>query len=294
MNSILSYPERGIGGNASYRGNCSPKLVEDLINFYKWQSISDYMCGSGTTEDVARRLGIESNCYDLNRGFNLLLDDIPERNEAIFFHPPYWNMIDYAGNQYSKKEIITQYGFDPCKYDISKITQWNDFIRVLNYCTIKQFNSLEKGGRMAILVGDLKRKGKLYSMILDMAKPDVIENVLIKMQHNCMSDTNKYNGKFIKIVHEYVLILRKDFPTIFDVSVVNRHRYRIYDSQSITWKDLIANILDENGGMLLQELYKKVQLSKKARAKYFREKVRQTLYINTKIFYKKENLWYVY
>lgn len=294
MNSILSYPERGIGGNASYRGNCSPKLVEDLINYFKWQSISDYMCGSGTTEDVANRLGIESHCYDLNRGFNLLLDDIPERNEAIFFHPPYWNMIDYAGYQYSKKEIITQYGFDPCKYDISKITQWDDFIRVLNYCTLKQFNSLEKGGRMAILVGDIKRKGKLYSMILDMAKPDVIENVLIKMQHNCMSDTNIYNGKFIKIVHEYVLILRKDFSTIFDISVVNRHRYRIYDSQSITWKDLIANILDENGGMLLQELYKKVQLSKKAQVKFFKEKVRQTLYINTTIFYKKENVWYVY
>ena len=33
LTSIVSYPERGIGGNNRYRGNCSPKLVEDLISF---------------------------------------------------------------------------------------------------------------------------------------------------------------------------------------------------------------------------------------------------------------------
>lgn len=294
MNSILSYPDRGIGGRSDYRGNCSPKLIEDLINFYKWESISDYMCGSGTTEDVANRLGIESHCYDLNRGFNLLIDDIPERNEAIFFHPPYWNMIDYAGSQYSKENIIQKYGFDPCKYDISKVSNWNDFIRILNFCTLKQFNSLEKGGRMAILVGDIKRQKKLYSMILDMAKPDVVENVLIKSQYNCVSDSFQYNGKFIRITHEYVLILRKDSPVIFDVSLVNRQKYCIYDSLSITWKDLIANVLDESGGLFLKDLYEKVSHSKKAQVRFFKEKVRQTLYIHTTVFYKENNVWHVY
>lgn len=53
MQSIVSYQDRGIGGNSHYRGNCSPRLIEDLIDFYKVKNISDYMCGSGTTKDVA-------------------------------------------------------------------------------------------------------------------------------------------------------------------------------------------------------------------------------------------------
>lgn len=49
LTSIVSYPERGTGGNNRYRGNCSPKLIEDLIGFFKPAEICDYMCGSGTT-----------------------------------------------------------------------------------------------------------------------------------------------------------------------------------------------------------------------------------------------------
>lgn len=35
LTSIVSYPERGTGGNNRYRGNCSPKLIEDLIGFFQ-------------------------------------------------------------------------------------------------------------------------------------------------------------------------------------------------------------------------------------------------------------------
>lgn len=51
LTSIVSYPERGTGGNNRYRGNCSPKLIEDLIGFFRPAEICDYMCGSGTTQD---------------------------------------------------------------------------------------------------------------------------------------------------------------------------------------------------------------------------------------------------
>ena len=42
LTSIVSYPERGEGGNNKYRGNCSPKLIEDLIGFFKPSVICDY------------------------------------------------------------------------------------------------------------------------------------------------------------------------------------------------------------------------------------------------------------
>ena len=41
LTSIVSYPERGEGGNNKYRGNCSPKLIEDLLGFFKPMEICD-------------------------------------------------------------------------------------------------------------------------------------------------------------------------------------------------------------------------------------------------------------
>ena len=57
LTSIVSYPERGEGGSNRYRGNCSPKLIEDLLGFFKPAEICDYMCGSGTTKGRRRQDG---------------------------------------------------------------------------------------------------------------------------------------------------------------------------------------------------------------------------------------------
>lgn len=61
LTSIVSYPERGTGGNNRYRGNCSPKLIEDLIGFFRPAEICDYMCGSGTTQDAAHSIMSKSS-----------------------------------------------------------------------------------------------------------------------------------------------------------------------------------------------------------------------------------------
>ena len=92
LTSIVSYPERGEGGNNKYRGNCSPKLIEDLIGFFKPSEICDYMCGSGTTGAAAAKCGISSKLYDLHSGFDLMNSEIPDRPEFIFWHPPYGDM----------------------------------------------------------------------------------------------------------------------------------------------------------------------------------------------------------
>lgn len=113
LTSIVSYPERGTGGNNRYRGNCSPKLIEDLIGFFRPAEICDYMCGSGTTQDAAHSMGIISHCYDLHSGFDLINCEIPERPEFVFWHPPYWDMITYSDVMYKASEVQSKYGYDP-------------------------------------------------------------------------------------------------------------------------------------------------------------------------------------
>ncbi len=65
MLSVVSYEEKGIEGKNLYRRNCSPKLIEDIITRYKLDNLNDYMCGSGTTEDVCLRQGLEKNLINL-------------------------------------------------------------------------------------------------------------------------------------------------------------------------------------------------------------------------------------
>lgn len=278
MNSIVSYENRGKWGNNQYRGNASGKLLIDLHEVYKFNQVADYMSGSFTTKDVGKDLNIVTNCYDLNIGFDLISNDIKERNEFIYWHPPYWDIIKYSGNMYGDK---------PLKNDLSHISDYEEFIKAINYCLAKQYTSLENSGRMAILMADVKKNKKLYSMLLDMNKLGTVEQIVIKKQHNCWSNTKKYiNENFIRIAHEYCLILRKDNPLIMDYMVSKRGRMDLRDSINITWKDLVASSLEQLGGKTsLDKLYSFIDGFKKTdNNKDWKAKIRQTLQIHTNLF----------
>ena len=286
LTSIVSYPERGEGGNNRYRGNCSPKLIEDLIGFFKPNEICDYMCGSGTTKAAADKLGISSHLYDLHSGFDIINCEIPERPEFIFWHPPYWDIIKYADVMYKASEVQQKYGYDPKRLDLSRIGSWNDFVDAMNYAMMKQYTALENGGRMAVLMGDIKKKGKLYSMIAEIMTPGTLENIIIKAQHNCFSDQVEYTGRFIPILHEYVMIVRKDSPILIPVLMAKKAKIDIRDMPGATWRDVVAAVLEQCAEpVTLTFLYEKIEPHKKAQAnKWWKEKVRQTLQCNPKHF----------
>jgi len=277
MKSVVSYPERGVGGNNKYRGNCSPKLIEDIVDQFKITDFSDYMVGGGTSTSVAEKKGITCHAYDLSMGFNLEEDEIPERNSLIFNHPPYWNLIKYSGQQYGDK---------PLKGDLSQIDDYYEFIERYNKCIMKQYYSLDKGGYLAILMGDIKRKGKLFSMLCDIVKPGDIINKVVKMQYNCFSDKTSYsNNNFIPIVHEDLLILRKPSSYIMDFKWVKTRKLDIRDSDQISWKDLVATVLENLGKKAtLSQIYSEIEGHKKCKKNVnWDAKVRQVLQTN-KIF----------
>lgn len=286
LTSIVSYPERGEGGNNRYRGNCSPKLVEDLIGFFRPAEICDYMCGSGTTKAAADKCGIGSHLYDLHSGFDVMNCEIPERPEFIFWHPPYWDIVTYSDVMYSAADVQNQYGYDPKQFDLSRIPDWESFVKAMNYAMIKQFSALEKGGRMAVLMGDIKKKGQLYSMLAEIVKPGTIENIIIKVQHNCFSDKIQYSGSFIPILHEYVMIVRKDDAILYPILFSEKKQVDVRDMPGATWRDVVAAVLEQcDEAVPLTYLYEQIESHERAKThKWWKEKIRQTLQYNPEHF----------
>ena len=290
QSSVVSYGKNGRDnryGRSSYRGNTDGGIVHDFLDFCeikyknKVKSCSDYMSGSFTTEDVCKERGINGIFTDLSIGFNLLVNDIPDRPQTIFWHPPYSSVIGipYAGSQWDDKEFINKFGYDPKPYDLGRM-DWEKFVKALNYCCLKQFSALETGGRMGILMGDIRKKGKYYSMLLEIAKPGEVESIVIKRQNNTISGYKIYGKKnFIPIEQEYFLILRKDLPYILDFSFIQKVSLDIRNSKDATWKDVVLSVLEDIGKTAsLNEIYEKIDGFEKAKKNaHWQEKVRQTL-----------------
>ena len=207
MNSILSYPNRGPYGNASYRGNCSGYIIRDLLLYFKPRQFIEIFAGGGTGYETARHYGFNNSVHlDLNPrfgNFNILSDDIPQGADLIFSHPPYWNIIKYSG----KGNV---WGDKVHPDDLSQISNYEEFISTLNKVNNKIYESLCSNGRHALLIGDVRRSGIYYSIIKDMKWYGDIESHLIKTQHNTRSSNKRYNNyNFIPIAHEHLLIFRK-------------------------------------------------------------------------------------
>ena len=286
LQSIVSYPERGNAGNNKYRGNTTGKIIRDLIEFFEPKRLFDPMCGSDTTGDVVKNFDeIDYTGLDLNPkygGFDALNDDIPHSSDFIFWHPPYWDIIKYSGKYDKKGNYIKDWkkrGMwgKPKSNDLSRIKDYEDFIKKINKIQAKLVSSLEKNGRIAILVGDIKKKGKLYSMQKDMDWLGQPEQVVIKAQHNYKSAGKKYNGNFIPIVHEYLLIFKKNDMYIIPTTLTKRINYDIRNSNLPTWRDIVHSALRKLGGKAtLKDLYDEIKGHKKTENNnHWKAKIRQ-------------------
>ncbi len=131
-NSVVSYPSRGAYGNNKYRGNCTGHIVADYVRTYMPEGnglLADPSIGGGTSSDVAREMGIRFKGTDLHRGFNLLTDDfssfLGEKADLVWWHPPYWNMITYSGEQWGEEN----------PWDLSRL-RLPDFVEALQLATM--------------------------------------------------------------------------------------------------------------------------------------------------------------
>ncbi len=244
--SIVSYPERGRWGNSKFRGNTTGHLIKDLIEFYQPESVLDPMEGGGTTRDLCRELGVEYDGFDLSKGFDLYSSPLPaKRYDLIFWHPPYWNIIRYSDDS----------------RDMSNIQKFDEFMQKLFVGLERLSEYLTENGILVLLIGDVRKQGEYYPLgaYVQVFRRKELKAKLIKVQHNVMSLSKRYSGKFIPIMHEEVLVLRG-----------TRH---------LTWQELVLRTLKELGGEVsLKELYEAIaKHPKRLSNPTYKDTVRRTL-----------------
>lgn len=263
MKSILSYPNRGNYGKSNYRGNCSGHIVKDMLNQYKPRVFVDATLGSGTSADVVAALNqngrnIEFFGLDLHNGFNLLKDSLTrriggQRADYVFIHPPYANLIVYSGSVW---------GTEAHPDDLSRCTSYEDFLSKMTVAMRNVYDALAGGGRYSILIGDIRRNGEYISIQSDLLQlaPGKLDGVIIKEQHNCVSDRRTYSGEFIPISHEYLLNFRND-SIVFGMLDTSLNVSRKLEMLSrANWKAVIESALTKLGGKArLPEIYEAIE-----------------------------------
>ena len=210
ITSQVSYPKRNNRwGDPKFPGNCDGALFRDLVLRYSPKSIADPMAGSGTTQDVVTDLNRETNdaidywCGDLSSGFNLLTMNLPGTFDLIWVHPPLWNTVRYSEN---------------VEGDLSCIDDFGDFCGALIRCLERCAVALNPGGHLAVLVADVRRKGKYHSILRELLSADKslgqLRSIIIKAQHRTRSLRKRYVIEDPLIQHEYCLVIKR--PTTTD------------------------------------------------------------------------------
>lgn len=274
--SIMSFPNRGKWGKSNWRGNASGHVYKELFEQLKPRSFVDPMVGSGTSVEVAQEMGIDAYGLDLHSGFNAIRHSIVEKvgkeSDLIVSHPPYGSMIVYSGNVW---------GANAHPDDLSRCVDDNDFHEKMQLVLINQRMATKAGGYYGTLIGDWRRNGVYTSYqaeIIARMPRDELAGILIKTQHNCVSDSRQYSQLALpRIMHEYLLLFRKKPKPILVLlgQIAREQQTRLAG----TWKAIVRAVLITIGGESeLQEVYRRVAENapeKLATNLHWREKVRK-------------------
>ncbi|MDY0300285.1 MAG: hypothetical protein RBQ99_01735 [Trichlorobacter sp.] len=259
MKSVLSFPERGKYGKSGWRGNTSGLVIKEILDFAKPSLFVDACEGSGTSRDVCAEAGIEYVGLDLYNGQDFtrdfILKSLPRPADVVFSHPPYHSMIKYSGEVW---------GNNAHPSDTSRCETPEEFLAKSQVMLLNQREATREGGIYCTLIGDQRGgtlgKGQFRSYQADFIKmlpSSELLSVVIKLQHNCLSDARQYAGNFIPILHEYLLFWKKAGKSMFAVAleVAAEQQARV----ATTWRSAIRIALMKLGEAKLSDIYREVE-----------------------------------
>ena len=118
----------------------------------------------------------------------------------VCVHPPYLNAL-----QYTKDDDD----------DLSRISEPREFIRRMGFLANEIHRALPTGGTCAVLMGDVRKAGKLiplgYETLNQFTQASfALKDIVIKTQHRDRS-SEFYVGsdKQLLLAHEYLFVLKK-------------------------------------------------------------------------------------
>lgn len=204
-----------------------------------------------------------------------MLSKLPRPADMVFSHPPYHDIIKYSGEVYSGIR----------KGDTSRCLSPEEFIEKSQVMLLNQREATRNGGVYATLIGDTRGNGQFRSYQADFIKMmpgSELKSVAIKLQHNCLSDGRVYNGNFIPILHEYLLIWQKSSKSLYAIGLETAtEKMRQIAS---TWRAVIRMALMKLGGTAtLKLIYDEVANAAGemvAKNQNWQAKVRQQLQIH--------------
>ena len=269
MKSIISFAERGSDGDNSYRGNCSGFVQQSLIEHFKINHFVDICEGGLTSRDVCKRMGVNYNGFDLKSGTDFTSDyilSLMDNNhcDMSFSHPPYHNMIKYSDDD----------------NDLSNSDSVDVFLAKSQLMLMNQREITTD--YYVTLIGDMRKNGVFNSFQSDFIKMmprSELLSVVIKQQHNCLSDRRSYSGSFVPIAHEYLLIWKRSAKSFFDISMDKAIELR--NMISITWSNAIRLVMMKLGKADLSLIYSEVEAVVSPlmldKNKHWKAKIRQVL-----------------
>jgi len=287
MKSVISFPTRDPKcrkwGDPKWRGNCSGFVQDELIKQYNLHQkdgalFVDACKGSDTSGDVCREYpNIEYVGLDLHEGFDftsqMITDHLPREADMVFTHPPYADMVKYSGHVYGLEE------------DSRDLSQGSipEFLGKCQVMLLNQREATKAGGVFTTLIGDYRRSGAFYSFqadLVSMMPKSELKSVVIKMQHNCLSDSRNYSRmKHPAMVHEYLLIWEKGRANLYQVCWSMASQAKAVLNRS--WRSCVRLALMKLGGTApLADIYRKVEEvagDKLATNPTFQATVRKTL-----------------
>ena len=243
--TIWDFPRRGEWAvhKGDYRGNWPPQLARNLIEKYSSEGdlVLDLFLGGGTTLIEAWLLKRRSFGLDLSRlavqTTNGRLNEMEDASKAsneicldpklrplvvlgnalnfrtiaaelrpdltnpslVCVHPPYLNAL-----QYTKDDD-----------DLSRISDAQEFVRRMGLLAGEIHRALPSGGTCAILMGDVRKAGRLIPLGYDTLNQFTqanfeLQDIVIKTQHRD-SSSEFYAGsdKQLLLSHEYLFVLKK-------------------------------------------------------------------------------------
>jgi len=292
--SVYSFPERGPWGDAKWRGNCSGYIYKELFEQLKPKVFCDPMMGSGTSIEVAREMGIEAFGLDLHAGFNVLrhsiVNTLGKPVDLCLSHPPYGDLFSYSGEVWGQ----------PHPDDLSRCSSDADFHEKMHIALLNQRDATLPGGFYGTIIGDKRRNGSYVSYqseCLARMPANELAAVLIKQQHNVMSDARSYRGmRLPRITHEFILLWQKPLTItsfLSDIAIMALQQSKRVGS---TWKAVVRNVLIRLGGSApLSKIYEAVAQNAPERLAAnpnWDAKVRQVLNQNRDLFASSERgIW---